>query len=393
MLSEGLARGLSRCLGLLASLVPMGTCATAGQRRRAALLSVLAIAAVSPACAAAIPGFSGDQAFYQTAWPAYDTSDLLANTFRSVRRIQISTAYRTFTFAPESAPTEAEVGIPEVFASAVDTSTFLRERAATAVMLSRSPEYRVALLTVNHALEFPDTIVLLLEEDEEAGSALPVGSRRVESISIKIRQSNVVVGSTTLDPFEILARDPVRDLALVGVLEPPDPPPIAPGPGVLSLPPPRTPVLSLRAGDAGRLSWGSFVYVMGYPRGYPMVTRGIVSSPNDRTFGSFLVDGLWNRGMSGGLILAVRGDGEGLEWVGIARSAAATAELRLVPEERDEADRRAAVRLPYRGEVYVEEVQGIDYGITLSVPMSEIRSFLEAQRIPLLQAGYFLPPI
>ena len=32
-------------------------------------------------------------------------------------------------------------------------------------------------------------------------------------------------------------------------------------------------------GDASRLTWGSFVYVLGYPQGYPMVTRGIVSLP------------------------------------------------------------------------------------------------------------------
>ncbi|HUE96143.1 MAG TPA: serine protease, partial [Longimicrobiaceae bacterium] len=355
------------------------------------------------ACAAAIPtaacaghrGFlavPGEHAFYQTAFPTWDTSATLRRTFESVRRIQISATYDTYTFARERAPTEGELGSPDLLRGAMDTTSLSQERAATAVVLSRSAG-NVALLTANHALELPDTIVRFFGQEGGLVGAptAPGGSRLVESVSIKRHQTNWVVGES-LETFEILARDSVRDLALIGVREPvelPRPGPIA---GArLEEQPRRTPVLALPAGDSDRLSWGSFVYVLGYPKGYPMVTRGIVSAPERRPLGSFLVDGLWNRGMSGGLILAVRGDGRGLEWVGIARGASSTSEARLVPDEG--AEPRGNVRQPYDGQIFLEEYRSIDYGITLSVPIADIRRFLAERRTALGQQGYVLPRI
>lgn len=330
----------------------------------------------------------GASAHYQTASPA-DASQALSRTFESLRRIQITATYKIHTFAPSSAPREAEVGAPDLLRTAIDTTTLLRERAATAVVLSRRGG-NVALLTADHFLEFPDTIVQLFEEESDGAGAptRPNGSRRVESISIKTHQANWVRGAV-LDPFEVLARDSVRDLALVGVREPelPRAGPLAGLP--LEERARQVPFLHLSAGDSDRLGWGSFVYVLGYPQGYPMVTRGIISSPRNRTVGSFLVDGLWNPGMSGGLIIAVRGDGQGLEWVGIARSAASTTEVRLTPEEG--ARPLDGVRRPYDGQIFLEEYRRIDYGITLSVPISDIRAFLDERRFGLVQQGFVLP--
>jgi len=356
------------------------------------LLAACAAGVTSVACTGAgrPPGDLGGQAYYQTAFPAYDTSEMLRRAFEPVRRIQITATYETYSFASERAPTEAEVGAPDLLRSAVDTATSTQERAATAVALSWSSG-SVALLTVDHVLALPDTIVRFFEEESgRAGAAAqPVRSRRVESVSIKTHQSNWVVGAT-LDPFEVLARDPVRDLALVGIREMFEPPVTGPLPGPsLEALAQRTSVLALPAGDSNRLSWGSFVYVLGYPRGYPMVTRGVVSPTDHPTVDSFLVDGLWNRGMSGGLILAVRADGRGLEWVGVARAAAASTEVRLVPEEGTEP--RGDTREPYDGQIFLEVHRRIDYGITHSIPMYDIRRFLDEQRPALAPQGFVLP--
>ncbi|MEX2583639.1 MAG: serine protease [Gemmatimonadota bacterium] len=350
-------------------------------------------AGIAPvACGGPLPvaGGLGGHAYYQTAFPAYDTSEILGRTFESVKRIQTTAIYETYTFAPNDAPTEGEVGEPDILRSAVDTTSFPHERAATAVVLSSSSG-NVALLTANHALEFPDRIIQFFDDENgRAGAAArPPGSRLVESISIKTHQTNWLLGAT-LEPFEVLERDPIRDLALIGVREPLERTRAGPIPGIpLEERARRIQVLSLPAGESQRLSWGSFVYVIGYPKGYPMVTRGIVSTPDERTSGTFLVDGLWNRGSSGGLILAVRGDGRGLEWVGMARGAAATTEIRLVPEERTESP--GGVRRPYEGRIFLEEYRGVDYGITFSVPMHEIRRFLNERRPALAQRGFVLP--
>ena len=199
--------------------------------------------------------------------------------------------------------------------------------------------------------------------------------RAIPRISIKTQQVNTVSGPRYVDPFEILARNQTEDLALIGVTFMTD---------VVSndRPPSR-----LAAGDPGRLSLGSLVYVIGHPAGRQMVTHGIVGDrgPND----SFLTDGLWNEGMSGAPILAVRGEGGGLEWVGIALAASARTEHRLVAEEA--AERTQYPERPYEGPIYLRPVQEIRYGITFSVPLIEIRRFLDEHRSLMMDIGYPLP--
>ena len=104
---------------------------------------------------------------------------------------------------------------------------------------------------------------------------------------------------------------------------------------------------------------------------------------------AFLIDGLWNEGMSGAPILAVRGEGGGLEWVGIVLAASAQTEYRLVAEEAVE--RTQDSRRRYEGPIYLQPVQEIRYGITFSVPMTVIRRFLDEHRSLLRDRGYSLP--
>jgi len=173
----------------------------------------------------------------------------------------------------------------------------------------------------------------------------------------------------------VLARDEHYDLALLGMEL-----------GELSdttLFPP----LALQTGDSKRLSWGSFLYVLGYPAGYRMVTRSIVSNPNWDGRGGFISDGLWNEGISGGLILAIRGETGNLEPVGLARAGAATSELRLQPDTLSAA--AAGETRRYEGMLYVESVLRIQYGITLPVSMTAVSDFVERNRAALRARGYF----
>ena len=203
------------------------------------------------------------------------------------------------------------------------------------------------------------------------------GRRIIHRISIKQDQYNLVVDRNALRTFEVLAEDAPSDLALLGTVYPTDAESRS-----LS-------VLRVRVGDSERLSWGSFVYVLGHPGGYPVVTRGIVSDPGREATSSFLIDGLWNEGTSGGPILAVRGDDGSLEWVGIARAAAGRTEHRLAPDP--ELAESKDQRLLYEGRIYLEEVQRILYGISLSVPMTTIREFMDRNRANLRSRGWALP--
>jgi hypothetical protein len=335
----------------------------------------LLAAAASAGCVRYVPVDRGPQAYYQTAFPGSDVSGQLEEAFRAVKRIRVTGVYDHYRFAPETGPLEGDPLGPRVLAMAVDTFTNSTSREASAVQIARTNR-RITLLTNHHATFFPDTLVEYAETPRGARPA-PPGRRRIERVSVKRDQYNLVMDRAGIQPFDVLARDVQVDLALIGAAYP-----LGTEGRVLS-------VLQVPVGDADRLSWGSFVYVLGHPGGYPMVTRGIVSDPRREATASFLIDGLWNEGISGGPILGVRGEDGTLEWVGIARAAAGRVEQRLTPDP-------AALpildqRTVYEGRIYLEEVQRILYGISLSVPMTTIRVFLNQNRTSLRNRGWEVP--
>lgn len=317
----------------------------------------------------------GPQAYYQTAFPGHDVSGHLEEAFRAVKRIRVTGVYDHYRFSPEAAPLEGDPLGPNVLARAVDTFTNSTSREASAAQIARAGR-RVTLLTNHHATHFPDTVVEYVETAGRTPPA-PPGRRRIDRISVRRAQYNLVMDRAGIQPFDILARDVQSDLALIGASYP-----IGTEGRVLS-------VLQVQVGDADRLSWGSFVYVLGHPGGYPMVTRGIVSDPRREATASFLIDGLWNEGISGGPILAVRGQDGSLEWVGIARAAAGRLEHRLTPDP--ESIQALDQRQLYEGRIYLEEIQRILYGISLSVPMTTIREFINRNRADLRRRGWEAP--
>ena len=320
----------------------------------------------------------GPQAYYQTAYPVHDMSEELARAFEAVKRITVSASYDVYIFAEEGAPTMAEFSTGQATVEPVDTLSISRNRGATAVVVSAT-ERNVALMTAHHAVHFPDTVAEYYQPAEGEVIVDP-DDRRVRSLSVKTSQSNWIVGLPDVGTFEILAQDRVNDLALIGAQVPEDDDD-------------DVEIEELERmgldGEPTRLAWGSFVYVLGHPASYPMVTRGIVSLPEGEGSDSFVVDGLWNQGMSGGPVLAIRGEDGRLEWVGMARAASAGGEHLFVPpegavEEQDPDE-------PYEGPIYLQEVQRIRYGIMLAVPMTEIRSFIDEHRTELLGRGFDLP--
>lgn len=315
----------------------------------------------------------GPQAYYRTNFPVRDVSGALEDVAASVVRVFVSRSYDTYLFVENGAPTEAQLRTPgsDIRGLAVDTISSQEGTASTGVVIASLPRV-LTILTTDHGVSFPDTIVSYF--GDEAGTS---GQQAIERISIKRRQENTVTGAYYVDPFEILARDPAQDLALIGVSFMEE---VNPG----ARPPTR-----LVAGNPGRLSFGSLVYVIGFPAGFQMVTRGIVSDRGRGSNDSFLLDGLWNEGMSGAPILAVRGEGDALEWVGIARAAAARTEERLVAEENAELTQDPLE--PYEGPLFLQSVQEIRYGVTFSISMTEIRRFFAEHRSRLSALGYPLP--
>lgn len=308
----------------------------------------------------------GPQAYYQTAFPVHDTSGELARVFLSVKQVMFSAEYRTYQFREAAGVTEADVRAGAFQGRADSTYSETVSKAGTATVVARSGN-RLTLLTTAHLVHFPE---LRIEYwDDASANARAAAYGRVASVSVKTSQQGILSpqGGTSL--LSVVARDDGNDLALLAAAV------VEVGDTTRFLP------LDLPAGDARRLSWGSFVYVVGYPRSIPMVTRAIVSSPERDGRGGFVTDGLWNEGISGGLILGVRGDTGALEVVGLARAAVGEREVRLQPDTTGIADDLEVRR--YDGPLYLQRVLRIRYGITLPVPMTVVGDFLRRNRVTL----------
>lgn len=322
---------------------------------------LLAAALLTPSCVTRhVSADAASQAYYRTAWPTRDASRTLEEAFRSVKRIQVTGFYETFRFDAEDAVTEAQLRQPATYRRARENFTFDHAKAGTATAVARV-ERSLRLLTNAHVTRMPDTVVSYFPSP-------PGAPRFVESVAILRAQSNIILDVPGASQFRVTAADSAADLALLAA----DLDPAAQR---------EVPLLTVRPGDPARLSWGSFVYVMGYPRGNMMVTSAIVSSPRQGSDNGFLLDGAFNRGISGGPIFAVRGDTGALEWVGVVMAASAQTELRLVPEQR--AVDEHGMLLPYDGRLFLEEVRRIDYGITHPVSMTTIARFLRRAGHPL----------
>jgi len=197
----------------------------------------------------------------------------------------------------------------------------------------------------------------------------------VQSIAFKETQQNYIPDIPGADHLEILALDSAADLALLGQAVP------------------LLPAGSVRAfdyplGEAKDLEWGSFVYIVGFPAGTKMITRGLVSKPF-RGRDDFVIDATFNRGFSGGLVLAVRDGVPNFEWVGIAAASASTTEYRLKPAQ-DAPPNDIDPRVPYEGDLFLERHRAIRYGITLCIPINTIKAFIEAHTEGLARQGYLL---
>jgi hypothetical protein len=123
-----------------------------------------------------------------------------------------------------------------------------------------------------------------------------------------------------------------------------------------------------------------------------MITRGIVSKPIQRNDDIFLIDASFNEGFSGGVVLAIKDGVPNFELVGLGKSASASYENILVPEEK-EYEKRYNEDVPYEGEVYVTRKREVNYGITRAISSNAIVKFYNKNRKEMLEKGYNLDMI
>ncbi|MCF6268660.1 MAG: trypsin-like peptidase domain-containing protein [Melioribacteraceae bacterium] len=301
---------------------------------------------------------------YTTIFPNNDVADELELISKSIRLINNLTFYKTYTFL-DSSITDENLTDFDLLERAILKNTISKTSSGTGTIINISGN-KVALLTAAHIVSYPDTIVAYYSVNGRR-------SKYIESILYKERQkiySDLPGGGM----LKIIAKDDRNDIAIVGN-------------AFNTITPIRFPVFDFIFGNAKELKWGSFVYLLGFPMHHKMVTSGIVSNPNYNGTGNFLVDAPINRGSSGGLVLAIRGTAPNFELVGIVSSVPAEKRTILTPNNPSR-DITFLTGTIYRGEMTIEKLDGIKYGIGKIVSSEKIKTFIKENEAELINNGY-----
>ena len=304
---------------------------------------------------------------YTAAFPQSDVSDKLKQVQQSVVRIVATGFYESYSFSDKL------VTLPDINtngAEAIASSRYVFEEstAGTSVILDQS-SHNFLLISSEHVVSFPDTAITYYEGDEYPSK------RYVKSISVLRRKVNLIYTGREIRSFDILATNKSLDLALLNIE-------LSKIDNLDQYP------LNLKFGNSSFLQLGSFLYILGFPKGYAMVTRGVASSSESWNDRFFVTDAVFNPGISGGPILASRDNFNSFEWVGMVSSATASHENVLVP--RPKAEKYSRITQVYLDTAYVAQKARINYGIAQAIPINKIKEFLRENEEEVKKLGYSL---
>lgn len=298
---------------------------------------------------------------YDSEFPVKSISKELDFISETIKKLDCIAFYKTYVFAEDN--TLDHIGLTkEAIESQTLSSTVTNESVTGTATIIYYDGENVGLLTCAHVVDFPDTIVLRYNN----------GTGPIEVLSVKIKQQNYLNGLPEGDDVEVVAVKRKDDLALLQKK--------------LDQHVDKIEVLNYPVGNSRDLEWGSVVYVMGFPLGNMMVTRAIVSNPGKTGKNRFLTDALYNRGISGSPVLAIRDGVPNLEWIGVASSAAVQQVYYLKPGKEDpEFINPESV---FTGDVYPDHKKMINYGVTFNVPIETVVDFLNENRSLMESKGF-----
>ena len=304
---------------------------------------------------------------YDSEFPYKGCSKQLEEISETVKRVSVMANYKTYYFEREDSVRQSN--ITKGFLELKDASvTFQSYTVAGTSTIIYNEHNRIALLTCAHVVDFADTIVTHYTDPDFRPSPF------LRSIAFKTNQLmflNEVGGGISLD---ILAFDRGADLAILGQR-------LEPSRNILA------PVFRYPLGKSKELEWGSFVYLFGFPGGYRMVTKGIVSLPR-MPQGAFVVDAVISPGASGSIALAIRDGVPNFELVGIVKMVPGQTSYLLTPSKTRQGEYDPEE--PYHGDTFVQRKSEIQQGIAFAIPTETIVEFVENNKAELLKKGYDL---
>jgi hypothetical protein len=306
---------------------------------------------------------------YDSEFPYKSTSDELNKISETIQRVNTTAFYKIYLFDVNDNFKLSDLVEKELKNLAVKEALADNSSSGTAVTVY-SENGNVALLTCAHTITFPDTIVAYKNDD------LGFATNYIESISIKEKQVIYVAGFPEGSQVEVLAIDTRSDIALIGKK-------YGAQKGIFF------PSFDYPLGKAKDVEWGTFVYLVGYPINFKIITKAIVSSPRRDSEGSFLVDAVINPGFSGGLVLAIRDGVPNFELIGMVQWVPEEEENLIYPENLKTKSPYNPV-VPYKDDIYVRKHSTIRYGIAKIIPVESILTFLLKNKSYLNQQGFYI---
>ena len=304
---------------------------------------------------------------YDSEFPYRNCSEQLEDIASTLVKLDVLVFYKTYTFTLDSKITLDQItGNNKLDELASSVDVFSESVGGTAVTVQYT-DRNIAYLSCAHIVDYPDTIITYFPYPDD---------NYVQLAGIKARQQNSISKAPPGGKLEILAMDRRADIVILGKE--------VDGPKQNDIQ-----VFTYPMGDSGELEWGSFVYIMGFPLGHAMITRGIVSDPKRIRKGSFLIDAVFNQGFSGGPVIAVRDGVPNFEIVGMVKSSAAVNKIYLTPENTDKMG-EISFDEPYEGKVRITAEKEIQYGITFSVTTEMLIDFYKQHSRDLKDRGYSL---
>ncbi|MCU7497098.1 MAG: trypsin-like peptidase domain-containing protein [Ignavibacteria bacterium] len=295
-----------------------------------------------------------DRGRYDSEFPNRNCSKQLEEISESIKLLNSVAYYRTIYFSPESHVERSMINSEAIrkYGTRIEYMDNTASGTATVIFYNFK---RVAVMTCAHVVNFEDTLVTYFRGPDGGVS------KYVQSYAVKERQTNYIADFPDDGELDIISINPALDVAILGK-------------ELSHEPDEKISVFSYPLGEAKELEWGSFVYVFGYPMGYKTLTKAIVSSPNRDKSGSFIIDAVFNRGFSGGIILAVRNGIPNFELVGMIKALFADYEY-VVRPPKDYSIEQYDPLVPYNKELYVERRMNIKYGLSKAIPVESIRQY------------------
>lgn len=306
---------------------------------------------------------------YDSEFPDQNASDQLEEISNSIFRVSSIAFYRTYTFGDTSRIKKTDLSEGLIKQNSIKSTVTDKPILGTGTLIYLNSG-AAGILTCAHVVSFPDTIITYFVDS--AGVFMDY----IESISFKMKQDVYVAGFPEGSEVNIILKDDQLDIAFLGRQF--DAASVS-----------KFQVFNYPFGSSKELKWGTFVYLMGFPLNYKMVSRAIVSNPGYDRNGTFLIDAPVNRGFSGGIILALRDGVPNFELVGLIQSVPEEDENVLKPATIDK-KYRYSTAVPYKGLAYVNQLKLFNYGIAKAVPVDLIVNYLKKNKELLISKGYDL---